>query len=95
LPEVVIYTRPWCSHCRRAKALLERKGVRYEEVDVEGSPDLEREMVSRAAGRTTVPQIFIDGAHVGGADDLQALEARGRLDPLLDRRPEETGGGHA
>ena len=84
--DVVIYTRSWCFYCRRAKALLERKGARYEEIDVESVPDLEREMVLRAGGRTTVPQIFIDGEHVGGSDDLQALEAQGRLDELLGRK---------
>jgi len=86
LPNVLIYTRPWCGHCRRAKALLDHKGVRYEEIDVEAGPDLEREMVSRAGGRTTVPQIFINGTHVGGSDDLRTLEERGRLDELLERR---------
>jgi glutaredoxin 3 len=86
LPDVKIYTRPWCLYCRRAKALLERKGVDYEEIDVELSPELEREMVREAGGRTTVPQIFIGGTHVGGSDDLRVLESRGRLDELLGRR---------
>ena len=86
MSEVVIYTRPWCLYCRRAKALLERKKVHYEEIDVESNPAREREMVRAAGGRTTVPQIFIDGRHVGGSDDLFALEARGRLDELLDRQ---------
>ena len=86
MPEVVIYTRAWCLFCRRAKALLERKGVRYEEIDVESDPAREREMARAAGGRTTVPQIFIDGRHVGGSDELHALEARGRLDELLGRQ---------
>jgi len=86
LSSVLIYTRPWCGYCRRAKALLERKGVPFQEIDVETRGDLEREMVSRSGGRTTVPQIFIDGRHVGGSDDLHELEARGRLDELLGRR---------
>ena len=86
MPDVTIYTRSWCLYCRRAKALLERKGVDYEEIDVESSPDREREMVREAGGRTTVPQIFIGGRHVGGSDDLQDLEARGRLDELLGRQ---------
>ena len=83
---MVIYTRSWCLYCRRAKALLERKGVRYEEIDVESVPDHEREMALKAGGRTSVPQVFIDGTHVGGSDDLQALEAQGRLDELLGRK---------
>jgi glutaredoxin 3 len=87
--DVVIYTRPWCGYCKRAKALLERKGVAYAEIDVEARPEREREMVSRAGGRTTVPQIFIGGVHVGGSDDLRALEHDGRLDPLLGRVEEE------
>lgn len=86
MSDVVIYTRSWCFYCRRAKALLERKRVRYEEIDVEFAPDREREMVLKAGGRTTVPQIFIGGRHVGGSDDLHALEAQGKLDELLGRR---------
>ena len=84
MPDVVIYTRPWCLYCRRAKALLERKGVRYEEIDVDSSPDRESEMVREAGGRTTVPQIFVGATHVGGSDELHELEARGRLDELLN-----------
>jgi glutaredoxin 3 len=85
--DVVVYTRAWCPYCRRAKKLLERKGVAYEEIDVGVEPELEREMIHRAGGRTTVPQIFIDGRHVGGSDDLFALEGRGGLDELLGNAP--------
>lgn len=83
MAEVVIYTKPWCPYCRRARALLERKGVDYEEIDIRHRPELEREMIDRARGRTTVPQVFIDGKHVGGCDDLHELERRGHLDELL------------
>jgi len=83
VPEVVIYTKSWCAYCRRAKALLESKGVPFEEIDVEFSRDLGQEMIRKAGGRTTVPQIFIDDRHVGGSDDLHALDRQGRLDDLL------------
>ena len=83
MPEVLIYTKNWCSYCRRAKALLEDKGVRFDEIDVEFDRDLEGEMIQKAGGRRTVPQIFIDGRHVGGSDDLRALDRQGRLDDLL------------
>jgi glutaredoxin 3 len=83
VPDVVIYTKPWCPYCRRAKSLLERKGVHYEEIDILASPDRAEEMTRRAGGRTTVPQIFFGDRHVGGSDDLHALEAQGRLDDLL------------
>ena len=83
MARVEIYTRLFCGFCTRAKQLLEAKGVAYEEHDLTmGGPGRE-EMIRRAGGRTTVPQIFIDGAHVGGCDDLFALEAAGRLDPML------------
>lgn len=84
-PEVVIYTTSWCPYCRRAKSLLDRKGVDYLEIDVEAEPARRREMVARAGGRTSVPQIFISGRGVGGSDELRALDASGRLDPLLGR----------
>jgi len=79
---VVIYTREFCGYCSAAKALLDRKGVAYEEKDATGSPDLRREMMDRS-GRTTFPQIFVGTTHVGGCDDLHALDRAGRLDPLL------------
>jgi glutaredoxin 3 len=70
-------------HCARAKALLARKGVDYEEFEITMNGARRAEMIERASGRTTVPQVFIDGVHIGGSDDLAALDARGDLDPLL------------
>jgi len=83
MPKVEIYTSPWCPYCWRAKSLLERKGVAYEEIDVMANPGRRDEMTRRADGRTTVPQIFIDGTGVGGSDDIHALDRAGRLDPML------------
>ena len=83
MPNVEIYTSPTCGYCHAAKRLLAQKGVTFAEVDVARQPDRRPEMVSRANGRRTVPQIFIDGRHVGGCDDLYALDAAGKLDPLL------------
>ena len=81
---VEIYTTPYCGYCRAAKALLTRKNVPFEEIDVSGDPDLRDAMTERAGGRTSVPQIFISGTHVGGSDELHALERAGKLDPLLE-----------
>ena len=80
---VEIYTTPFCGYCRMAKQLLERKGIAFTEIDVSADPALRAAMVERAGGRRTVPQIFIGETHVGGCDDLHALERAGRLDPLL------------
>ena len=80
---VEIYTTRWCPYCHSAKALLTRKGVRFSEIDVGRDWERREEMVQRANGRTTVPQIFIGVVHVGGCDDLHELEAAGKLDPLL------------
>lgn len=80
--DVTIYTTAWCGFCRRAKALLDEKGVEYREIDIEKTPGAREEMQQRS-GRRTVPQIFIDDAAVGGCDDLYALDAGGRLDALL------------
>jgi glutaredoxin 3 len=82
---VEIYTRQYCSYCHYAKELLGRKGVAFREIDVTGNHDMRREMTERANGRTTLPQIFIGGVHVGGCDDLYALEDAGKLDPLLQQ----------
>ncbi|TBV11877.1 glutaredoxin 3 [Stutzerimonas kirkiae] len=79
---VVIYSSAWCPFCIRAKALLDHKGVDYEEILVDGQPALRAEMVSKA-GRTSVPQIWIGDRHIGGCDELHALERAGRLDELL------------
>lgn len=80
---VTIYTTPFCPYCYRAKKLLESKGVSYNEIDVSMSGELRGEMIKRAGGRYTVPQIFIGATHVGGSDDLHAFDARGELDTLL------------
>lgn len=80
---VTIYTRQFCGYCARAKSLLEQKGVDYVEYDATYSPDLRQEMIGKANGRTTFPQIFIGAAHVGGCDDLFALDRAGKLDPML------------
>ncbi len=79
---VEIYTTPFCPYCARAKRLLERKGVPYTEIDVSGAGP-RQEMTERAGGGHTVPQIFIDGRHVGGSDELFELDMDGELDPLL------------
>ena len=81
-PKVVMYVTDWCPYCARARSLLEGKGVAIEEVDVELVPGAREEMRARS-GRDTVPQIFIGESHVGGSDDLQALDDEGRLDALL------------
>ena len=80
---VEIYTTPICPYCHAAKRLLDRKGVTYSEIDVSRDPALRAAMMQRAGGRRTVPQIFIGGTHVGGSDDLHALDHGGRLDPML------------
>ncbi|MBB3313755.1 glutaredoxin 3 [Rhizobium sp. BK196] len=80
---VAIYTRQFCGYCARAKSLLEEKGVDYVEYDATFSPELRQEMLGKSNGRTTFPQIFIGSTHVGGCDDLYALDRAGKLDPLL------------
>lgn len=80
---VRIYTTPFCGYCLSAKRLLGRKGVAFDEIDVSGDPSRRQEMMRLAHGRHTVPQIFVGTTHVGGYDDLSALEREGRLDPLL------------
>lgn len=79
---VVMYTTAWCPYCIRARHLLKRKGVTFEEIDVDTDPARRREMQQRS-GRHTVPQIFVGERHIGGCDDLHALDAAGQLDPLL------------
>ena len=83
LPSVEIYTTRWCPYCHMAKALLTRKGVSFSEIDVGRERERRAEMIQRAKGRTTVPQIFIGAVHVGGCDDLHDLEHAGKLDQLL------------
>ncbi|MDE1904333.1 MAG: glutaredoxin 3 [Alphaproteobacteria bacterium] len=84
-PTVIVYTTPWCPYCHRAKALLRRKHVAYREIDVAHDPARRQEMIALAAGRSTVPQIFIGGRGIGGCDELHALDAAGKLDRLLRR----------
>ncbi len=81
--KIEIYTKTYCGYCWRARDLLESKGVSYEEYVIDGGGPKREEMIQRANGRTTVPQIFIDGRHVGGCTDLLALERDGKLDELL------------
>jgi len=81
-----MYVTDWCPYCARARRLLEEKGVRFEEIDIEARPDAWTEMVGRSGGRSSVPQIFIGGTHVGGSDDLYALDSSGGLDRLLAGR---------
>ena len=83
MAKVEIYTKAFCPYCARAKSLLESKGVAYEEYDISMGGPKRAEMLERAKGGSTVPQIFIDGAHVGGCDDIHALDRAGKLDPLL------------
>ena len=80
---VELYTTPICGFCHRAKTLLTSKGVSFSEVDVMADPSRRAEMMERANGGRTVPQIFINGEHIGGSDDLAALERAGKLDALL------------
>jgi glutaredoxin 3 len=82
MPEIVIYTQEWCPYCVRAKALLGRKGAAFQEIDAPGGSAARAESLART-GRTSVPQIFIGGKHIGGCDDLLALDRAGKLDPLL------------
>ncbi len=83
MPKVEIYTTMFCPYCARARALLQRKGVDYTEIDIIDEPQRRDEMIERAGGRTSVPQIFIDGEHIGGCDEMVALDRAGRLDPKL------------
>lgn len=80
---VEIYTTPYCPYCHAAKRLLDRKGVVYAEIDVSRDPRLRQAMTARAHGRRTVPQIFVGAVHVGGSDEIHALDHAGKLEPLL------------
>ena len=82
MPEIIIYTAPLCPYCTMAKRLFERKGASYEEINIDSQPSLREEVMTKTR-RRTVPQIFIGEFHVGGFDDLQALDRQGELDPLL------------
>jgi glutaredoxin 3 len=84
MAQVEIYTKAFCGYCARAKALLDRKGVAFDEYDITMGGAKRKEMLERSNGGVTVPQIFIDGSHVGGSDELAALEREGKLDQLLN-----------
>lgn len=83
MANVTIYTRKFCGFCTAAKRLLDNKGVRYEEHDATFSRDLRQEMINRAGGKSTFPQIFVGKTHIGGCDELYALDRNGQLDDLL------------
>jgi len=83
MPEVIIYVTPSCPYCVRAKSLFDKLGILYQTIDVSTDPTLRNEMVHHSGGRTTVPQIFINGTHIGGSDDLHALYQAGTLDQYL------------
>ena len=83
MPPITIYTKSWCPYCSAAKKLLNERGAEFTEIDIEKKPDARAEMIQKAKGRSTVPQIFIGEKHVGGCDDLYDLDDRGQLEPLL------------
>ncbi len=83
MAKVEVYSSMWCPFCYRAKQLLKKKGIAFEEIDVDGDPKVRASMRERAGGRHTVPQIFINDSGIGGCDDLYALDAAGKLDALL------------
>ena len=83
MTQVTIYTKPYCPYCLRAVDLLEKKGVPFNEIEAAFDPDKRQEMMRRANGRATFPQIFIGERHIGGCDEMMALERAGELDPLL------------
>jgi len=86
ITDVLLYTTNWCPFCRRAKTLLKEKGVQWKELDIEANP-VHRQAMTKSSGRSSVPQIFINGTHVGGSDELFELDVRGELDKLLGRTP--------
>ena len=83
MADVVLYTKPGCPYCMAAMGLLTRKGVDFTEIVASNDPEKKAEMVQKAGGKATFPQIFIDGKHIGGSDDMSALDRRGQLDALL------------
>jgi len=84
---IIVYSTPFCGYCGAAKRLLTGKGAEFTEIDVMFDPEQRRQMIEGSGGRQTVPQIFIDGRHIGGFDDLSALDASGELDDLLATKP--------
>ena len=87
MPDIEIYTQPWCPYCARAISLLNGKGVAFREIDAPHGTAERQESMRRSGGRSTVPQIFIDGRHIGGCEDVYALDAAGKLAPLLQPVP--------
>ena len=83
MSQVTIYTKPYCPYCVRAVELLETKGVAFDEIEAAFDPDKRQEMIQRSGGRATFPQIFIDDRHIGGCDDIVALDRAGKLDAML------------
>ncbi|MGG5812303.1 glutaredoxin 3 [Falsiroseomonas sp. CW058] len=83
MPKIEVYVQDFCPYCARAVALFRQKGVPFEEIHAPNGSEARRQAVARSGGRTTVPQIFIDGRHIGGCDDLVALDRKGGLEPLL------------
>ena len=83
-PAIEIYTRPFCGYCARAVGLFDQKGLAYREIEAGFDPDLRREMIQRAGGASTFPQIFVGGRHIGGCDELMALERAGKFDAMLN-----------
>jgi len=83
MADVLVYMRPTCGYSQRAMSLLRKKGVQFETVDISANPERRQEMIDRSNGRSTVPEIFINGRHIGGCDDLMELEGSGQLDPML------------
>lgn len=84
MADIVLYTKPGCGYCHAARDLLDRKGATYQDIVASSDPARKQEMIQRSGGRMTFPQIFIDGKHIGGADDLRALDRQGELDALLE-----------
>jgi glutaredoxin 3 len=89
-PRILVYSTPFCGYCAAAKRLLTAKGAEYTEIDVMMDPARRQDMLAKSNGRRTVPQIFIDGRHIGGFDELNALDKAGELDPLLAATPPNT-----
>lgn len=83
MAQITVYSGPSCPYCQRAKMLLQKKGVAFEDIDVKADPAKRDEMLTKSNGKQSIPQIFINGQHIGGCDDLYALDAAGRLDGLL------------
>jgi glutaredoxin 3 len=83
MPNIELFTTDYCPYCKKAKALLDKKGAKYQEIDLTHDEAGRLKLVERSGGRKTVPQIFIGGKHIGGCDDLYALDQKGGLDPLL------------